>query len=86
MSIEDQLSSLKIELPKAPAPVVSYVAHKKIGNLIFISGQIPIKNDGTIRNSVGSIYQFKYGIDGLDPEKAVIEVVKRNLNKEHYYQ
>tara|TARA_Y100001970_G_C13922204_1_gene694012 strand:+ start:66 stop:527 length:462 start_codon:yes stop_codon:yes gene_type:complete len=48
MSIEDQLSSLKIELPKAPAPVGSYVAHKKIGNLIFISGQIPIKNDGTI--------------------------------------
>ena len=48
MSIEDQLSSLKIELPKAPAPVGSYVAHKKIGSLIFISGQISIKNDGTI--------------------------------------
>ena len=48
MSIEDRLSSLKIKLPKAPAPVGSYVANKKIGNLVFISGQLPIKNDGTI--------------------------------------
>ena len=48
MNIEKKLKSLKINLPKAPKPVGSYVAHKKIGNLVYISGQLPIKSDGQI--------------------------------------
>ncbi len=48
MNIEKKLNSLKINLPKAPKPVGSYVAHKKIGNLVYISGQLPIKSDGQI--------------------------------------
>ena len=40
--------------------------------MVKIGEDIQIKNDGTVRNAVGSIYQFKYGNDGLDPEKAVI--------------
>ena len=40
--------------------------------MVKIGEDIQIKNDGTVRNSVGSIYQFKYGNDGLDAEKAII--------------
>ena len=43
MSILEKLKSLKIELPEAPAPVGSYVAYKRSGNLLFISGQISIE-------------------------------------------
>ena len=39
---------MNIEIPKAPDPVGAYVAYKKIGNLLFISGQLPISNDGNI--------------------------------------
>ena len=44
--IENNLKKLKIELPNAPDPVGAYVAFKKIGNLLFISGQLPISNNG----------------------------------------
>jgi len=46
--ISDNLKKLNIEIPKAPDPVGAYVAYKKIGNLLFISGQLPISNDGNI--------------------------------------
>ena len=46
--ISDNLKKLNIELPKAPDPVGAYVAYKIIGNLLYISGQLPIKTDGKI--------------------------------------
>ncbi len=46
--ISEKLKKLDIELPKAPDPVGAYVAFKKIGNLLFISGQLPISSDGKI--------------------------------------
>ena len=48
MTIENKLKELNIELPNAPDPVGAYVAFKKIGNFLFISGQLPIKSDGEI--------------------------------------
>ncbi len=47
-SITDNLKKLNITLPNAPSPVGAYVAFKKTGNLLFISGQLPISNDGKI--------------------------------------
>ena len=46
--ISEKLKQLNIELPKAPDPVGAYVAFKKIGNLLYISGQLPIGPDGKI--------------------------------------
>ena len=46
--ISNKLKQLGIELPTAPAPVGAYVAFKKVGNLLFISGQLPISTDGKI--------------------------------------
>ena len=48
MNIENKLKELNIELPSAPDPVGAYVAFKKINNLLFISGQLPISKDGKI--------------------------------------
>ena len=45
MDIEKKLKELSIELPNAPDPVGAYVAFKKVNNLLFISGQLPISND-----------------------------------------
>ena len=45
---EDNLKKLNIILPQPPDPVGAYVAFKKAGNLLFISGQLPISSDGKI--------------------------------------
>ena len=48
MNIETKLKELKINLPNAPDPVGAYVAYKKINNLLYISGQLPISADGKL--------------------------------------
>jgi len=44
LTAENRLQNLSIELPAPAAPVANYVPFVKSGNLISISGQIPIKN------------------------------------------
>ena len=46
--ISDNLKKADIVLPEAPSPVGAYVAFKKAKNLLFISGQLPIDNNGKI--------------------------------------
>ena len=65
MTIENKLKELNIELPNAPDPVGAYVASKKIGNLLFISGQLPISKDGKIiKGKIGA------GLDLEDGQRA----------------
>lgn len=42
--IERKLAALGIELPQPTAPVASYVPYTVTGNVVFISGQLPMKN------------------------------------------
>ena len=54
MSTEENLKKLNISLPKAPDPVGAYVASKIVGNLVFISGQLPLNSEGKlIKGKVG---------------------------------
>ena len=48
MKIEDKINNLKIILPEAKPPVGSYVATKIINNLLYISGQISINENGEL--------------------------------------
>ncbi len=48
MSVDGRISELGIELPPAPAPVGAYVPYVISGSLMFISGQIPIKDGAMI--------------------------------------
>lgn len=40
--IESKLIELGLILPEAPNPVAAYIPAKKVGNLVFTSGQLPI--------------------------------------------
>lgn len=40
---EQRLAALGITLPAAPKPVAAYVPFVKTGNLIFVAGQIPMR-------------------------------------------
>ena len=56
MNIDSKLKELKIQIPEAPAPVGAYVAFKVIGNLLFVSGQLPIGPNGEmIKGKKGKI-------------------------------
>tara|TARA_Y100001970_G_scaffold187794_1_gene228470 strand:- start:2099 stop:2554 length:456 start_codon:yes stop_codon:yes gene_type:complete len=62
MSTEENLKKLKITLPKAPDPVGAYVASKIIGNLVFISGQLPLDTEGKlIKGKIGKDLSLEQG-------------------------
>ena len=62
MSAEDNLNKLKINLPKAPDPVGAYVASKIVGNLVFISGQLPLNQEGKlIKGKIGKDLSLEQG-------------------------
>ena len=48
MNFEESLIKNKIKLPEPKAPVGSYVATKKTGKLLYISGQISISENGEL--------------------------------------
>ncbi len=48
MSFYDKLSALNITLTAPAAPVAAYVMHVQTGNLVFISGHIARKEDGSV--------------------------------------
>ena len=82
MTIENKLKELNIELPNAPDPVGAYVAFKKIGNLLFISGQLPISSDGKIiKGKIGADLNLE---DGQKASKLcvinILAQVKKALN------
>ena len=45
--IEERLASLGISLPPAPKPVAAYIPCVRTGELLFVSGQIPLEG-GTL--------------------------------------
>ena len=62
MSTEENLKKLNINLPKAPDPVGAYVASKIVGNLVFISGQLPLNSEGKlIKGKVGKELNLEQG-------------------------
>ncbi|HET6679423.1 MAG TPA: RidA family protein [Nitrospiraceae bacterium] len=44
MTYEEKLTSLGLELPEAPKPVATYVPAVRTGNLLFLSGVLPMRN------------------------------------------
>ena len=82
MTVENKLKEMNIELPDAPDPVGAYVAFKKINNLLFISGQLPISKDGKmIKGKIGNDLTLE---DGQKASKLcvinILAQVKKALN------
>jgi enamine deaminase RidA (YjgF/YER057c/UK114 family) len=53
MNLSDNLKSLGITLPPAPTAAGAYIPAKRVGNLIFIAGQLPMKDGKLI--AVGQV-------------------------------
>jgi enamine deaminase RidA (YjgF/YER057c/UK114 family) len=62
MSAEDNIKKNNIKLPKAADPVGAYVATKKAGNFLFISGQISMNENGElIKGKIGKDLDLEKG-------------------------
>ena len=46
--IEDKLRALGYELPPAPTAAGNYLPYRRAGNLLFLSGSIAVRVDGTL--------------------------------------
>ena len=53
MSAEENLKKLGLTLPEMPSPIANYVRFKRVGDLVFLSGQGPRKPDGS--NHTGKV-------------------------------
>ena len=62
MKIEEKIEKLGYNLPETPEPVAEYIPAKQTGNLIFCSGQGPVKENGEF------LYSGKVGIDVNEKE------------------
>ena len=49
MSPEEKLKELGIELPVTPSPIGSYIPALRTGNLVFLSGILPLRQGKLIR-------------------------------------
>ena len=48
MNPDKNIKKLNLILPKAADPIGSYLATKRVGNLLYISGQISIDESGNL--------------------------------------
>ena len=48
MTAEENLKAMNLALPDPAAPSANYVRFKKVGDLIFLSGQGPRRSDGSM--------------------------------------
>ena len=77
--VSERLKQLNIQLPKAPDPVGAYVAFKKISNLLYISGQLPIGTDGKIiKGKIGNELTLE---DGQKASKLCVINILAQANK-----
>jgi|TARA_B100000959_G_C14820153_1_gene557489 enamine deaminase RidA (YjgF/YER057c/UK114 family) len=79
MSAENNLNKLNIRLPKAAAPVGSYVATKIVDKLLYISGQISINDKGDlIKGKLGKELSTEDGYKAA--ERCALNIIAQAKN------
>ena len=82
MNFEENLKKLKIILPEAKPPVGNYVATKISGNMLFISGQISIDENGKlIKGKIGKDLDIDSGYEAAKRcALSIVAQVKKACN------
>ena len=72
MSVEDKMKELGLSLPETPKPAAAYIPAKRVGNLVYTSGQGPLIG-GSPK------YQGKVGADlTIEEGKKAAEITALN--------
>lgn len=71
---EAKLEQLGIKLPKPPKPVANYVGAVRTGNLIFLAGAGPMKEDGSfITGRLGQDFTIEQGYEAAK-QTAIVQL------------
>ena len=77
MKVEEKIKEMGLELPPPIKPVANYVTAVRSGNLIFLSGHGPVRDDGTlITGKVGADLSVE---DGYQAARQVALVLLSSL-------
>jgi enamine deaminase RidA (YjgF/YER057c/UK114 family) len=80
LSAEENLATLGLALPQLPAPGGNYVAAKRVGGVVYLSGVISTNADGVIAGTAGADRSIE---DGYAAAQACaltqLAVLKREL-------
>lgn len=80
MKTESKLKNIGLELPPAARPMANYVTAVRTGNLVFLSGHGPVKEDGTlITGKVGLDLSLQ---EGYEAARRVAVVLLGSLKAE----
>ena len=81
MTVEEKLQSMGITIPETPKPVAAYVPARRVNNLVFSSGQIPVvKGELKFKGKLGAEISKEQGyeaakicaLNGLSSIKSLI--------------
>src|SRR5215217_7132329 len=72
--ISEKLESLGLTLPAVPVPVAAYVNCVRSGNLLFLSGGLPIDGEKKVIGKVPTEVSIQEEIGVLDKVKQVVAV------------
>lgn len=64
MSILEKISALGLSLPAVPTPIAAYVNCVRSGNLLFLSGGLPIDGDTKVIGKVPSVVSVDEAREG----------------------
>lgn len=60
---EAKLAEMGVTLPDAPAPAANYVPYVRVGDTLYVSGQISANADGFITGKLGDDMSVEAGAD-----------------------
>lgn len=60
---EDRLAGMGVTLPDAPAPAANYVPYVRVGDTLYVSGQISKDDQGLITGKLGGDMQTAQGAE-----------------------
>lgn len=62
-TIDARLTALGLTLPEAAAPAANYVSYVVVGDMVFVSGQISIKDGQLLTGKVGADVSVEAAVD-----------------------
>ena len=79
---EENIKQLGIEIPDMPSPLANYVPYKVSNNVVYVSGQGPVKNDELVyKGKVGEDITIDDGIKAAELCCInIIAALKKSIN------